>query len=229
MASRVTKFRWLLVMAAALSLVAAVACGSADDEADEPTTAATDTTAAADTLAATDDDEKMDETAATQEDEKMDDTKEEAGGNDTGAAGPKAGYHCGDDDAGERRVGVTWCGRHRPMLPASFHPGCTTAPRPTKFTESPNHAELVRTGQPCGTYHGPSVSPSSDGGPQACPAIADRLPVTVRHPGNAASLRDRSPRRYETVLHDRRSGSCGPFEPGPVCDRGCSRRQGPEH
>ena len=152
MASRLLKLRWLIAIAAALSLVAAVACGSADEE--EPTTAATDTTVpdttVPDVLAASDttDDEKMDDSAAKADDEMME-----------------------DDDLGY----VAWTApTYGPGdLPTTFYDG----PRPTKFTESPKLAEMVRKGLPCGTYHGPSVSPSVDGGPQPCPAVEDRLPV----------------------------------------------------
>ena len=152
MASRLLKLRWLIAIAAALSLVAAVACGSADEE--EPTTAATDTTVPDTTVpdvpAASDttDDEKMDDSAAKADDEMME-----------------------DDDLGY----VAWTApTYGPGdLPTTFYDG----PRPTKFTESPKLAEMVRKGLPCGTYHGPSVSPSVDGGPQPCPAVEDRLPV----------------------------------------------------
>jgi len=61
--------------------------------------------------------------------------------------------------------------------PGEFPTTVYDGPRPTKFTENPLFAELVRKGQPCGTYHGPDVSPTVDGGPAPCPAVADRLPI----------------------------------------------------
>jgi len=138
MASRLKRYRWLLVVAVALSLVAAVACGSADEE--EPPAAA-DTTAPADQ-----------QPAAT-------DTTDTPKGETT------------ESDLGY----VPWTAPvYGPgEVPTTHYEG----PRPTKFVENPNFAELVRTGQPCGTYHGPAVSPSVDGGPAPCPALEDRLPV----------------------------------------------------
>ena len=139
-------YRLMLAIAAALALVAAVACSGADDE-EEPTTAATDTTEPA----------TGDEAAAT--DTTKDDTTEQPTGSAT------------ESDLG-----------YVPWTAPVYGPGevATTrydGPRPTKFVENPTIAELVRAGQPCGTFHGPSVSPSVDGGPAPCPAVEDRLPV----------------------------------------------------
>jgi len=144
MASRLSKLRWLLVIAAALSLVAAVACGGADDD-DEPAPAAK----AEPTTAPPAGTEPKDEPAATPEEVAK---VEEEG----------LGY-------------VPW------TVP-SYGPGEVRGtfydgPRPTKFTENPKIAQLVSAGRPCGTYHGPGVSPTVNGGAVPCPAVEDRLPV----------------------------------------------------
>ncbi len=135
-------YRLILAIAAALALVAAVACGGADDE-EEPTTAATDTTVPDTTV--------PDVPAAT---EKMDDSTAMA-----------------DDDLGY----VAWTApTYGPgEIPTTFYDG----PRPTKFIESPKFADMVKKGLPCGTFHGPAVSPSVDGGPAPCPALENRLPA----------------------------------------------------
>lgn len=78
MASKVLKLRWLFVIAAALSLVTAVACGSSDEK--ESTTAATDTTAAAEPAPAAKVETKAEETepAAKQEEETKTEEKEDS-------------------------------------------------------------------------------------------------------------------------------------------------------
>ncbi len=184
MASRLLKLRWLVMIAAALSLVAAVAC-SADEAAEPDAPAAAKAASPAKTADSTTVDAPSqtqvqpdapqaaaDSAPAAQPDAAQPSTQVVPGG---GAA--KEERQAPDEPAMmEEELGyVVWTApTYAPgELPSWVYDG----PRPTKFTEAPLFAELVKKGQPCGTYHGPSVSPSTDGGPQACPAIADRLPV----------------------------------------------------
>ena len=184
MASRLLKLRWLVMIAAALSLVAAVAC-SADEAAEPDAPAAAEAASPAKTADSTTVDAPSqtqvqpdapqaaaDSAPAAQPDAAQPSTQVVPGG---GAA--KEERQAPDEPAMmEEELGyVVWTApTYAPgELPSWVYDG----PRPTKFTEAPLFAELVKKGQPCGTYHGPSVSPSTDGGPQACPAIADRLPV----------------------------------------------------
>jgi peptide/nickel transport system substrate-binding protein len=184
MASRLLKLRWLVMIAAALSLVAAVAC-SADEAAEPDAPAAAEAASPAKTADSTTVDAPSqtqvqpdapqaaaDSAPAAQPDAAQPSTQVVPGG---GAA--KEERQAPDEPAMmEEELGyVVWAApTYAPgELPSWVYDG----PRPTKFTEAPLFAELVKKGQPCGTYHGPSVSPSTDGGPQACPAIADRLPV----------------------------------------------------
>jgi len=49
-----------------------------------------------------------------------------------------------------------------------------TGPRPTKFTENPKFAALVKAGKPCGSYQATYADFTP---PAACPPLAERVPV----------------------------------------------------
>lgn len=61
----------------------------------------------------------------------------------------------------------------KPIGPDEFFTKVYTGPRPTKFTENPMFAELVKNGQPCGSMNTSYKDFTPSG---VCPSLMDRLP-----------------------------------------------------